>query len=70
MASAFTSALLSSFSTVLVSEIGDKTFFIAAILAMKQSRLKVPGASVNGPKTIRHEMHDRFFLAVLLLCFS
>jgi len=32
----FFPAVLSSFMMIIVSEIGDKTFFIAAILAMKQ----------------------------------
>ena len=34
-------ALLSSFTMIIFSEIGDKTFLIAAILAMKQPRLVV-----------------------------
>ncbi|KAJ1578097.1 hypothetical protein NDA11_003352 [Ustilago hordei] len=34
-------ALWSSFAMIIVSEIGDKTFLIAAILAMRQSRLVV-----------------------------
>lgn len=37
----FIHALFASFSVILVSEIGDKTFFIAAIMAMKHSRLTV-----------------------------
>lgn len=34
----FVHAFISSFSVIIVSEIGDKTFFIAAIMAMKHSR--------------------------------
>jgi putative Ca2+/H+ antiporter (TMEM165/GDT1 family) len=37
----FSEAFIASLSMILVSEIGDKTFFIAAILAMKNSRLVV-----------------------------
>lgn len=34
----FGHAFLASISVIIVSEIGDKTFFIAAIMAMKHSR--------------------------------
>lgn len=37
----FNHGFLSSLSVILVSEIGDKTFFIAAIMAMKYSRLTI-----------------------------
>ncbi|KAL3267400.1 hypothetical protein HHI36_011529 [Cryptolaemus montrouzieri] len=37
----FIHAFLASFSVILVSEIGDKTFFIAAIMAMRHPRLTV-----------------------------
>jgi len=37
----FDHGFLSSLSVILVSEIGDKTFFIAAIMAMKYSRLTI-----------------------------
>lgn len=39
--SGFPKAFLSSISMILVSEIGDKTFFIAAIMAMRHNRLTV-----------------------------
>jgi putative Ca2+/H+ antiporter (TMEM165/GDT1 family) len=42
----FVSAFISSLSMILVSEIGDKTFFIAAILAMKKSRLEIFAAAI------------------------
>ena len=37
----FAGAFIASISMILVSEFGDKTFFIAAIMAMKQSRTEV-----------------------------
>ena len=37
----FIHAFLASLSVIIVSELGDKTFFIAAILAMKNPRLTV-----------------------------
>ncbi|KAK9497982.1 hypothetical protein O3M35_003873 [Rhynocoris fuscipes] len=37
----FLHAFVASFSMIIVSEIGDKTFFIAAIMAMKHSRMTV-----------------------------
>ncbi|CBY12725.1 unnamed protein product, partial [Oikopleura dioica] len=37
----FDHGFLSSLSVILVSEIGDKTFFIAAIMAMKYNRLTI-----------------------------
>ena len=37
----FVHAFFASFSVIIVSEIGDKTFFIAAILSMKNPRIIV-----------------------------
>lgn len=37
----FVQAFLKTLSVIFVSEIGDKTFFIAAIMAMKHPRLMV-----------------------------
>ncbi|ODM96720.1 Transmembrane protein [Orchesella cincta] len=37
----FLHAFVASFSVIVVSELGDKTFFIAAIMAMRHSRLTV-----------------------------
>ena len=37
----FTHAFIASFSVIVVSEIADKTFFIAAIMAMKHPRIVV-----------------------------
>lgn len=44
--SGFLNAFIASLSVIIVSELGDKTFFIAAILAMKNSRLLVFVASM------------------------
>eukprot|EP00731_Ephydatia_muelleri_P030732 Em0022g246a len=43
----FTHAFVASISVIIVSEIGDKTFFIAAILAMKHSRLTVFAGAIS-----------------------
>jgi len=40
-------AFFASFSVIIVSEIGDKTFFIAAIMAMKHSRSTVSLSTNN-----------------------
>lgn len=37
----FIHAFVASLSVIIVSELGDKTFFIAAIMAMRHSRLTV-----------------------------
>lgn len=37
----FAHAFIASLSVIIVSELGDKTFFIAAIMAMRHSRLVV-----------------------------
>lgn len=44
--SGFLNAFVASLSVIIVSELGDKTFFIAAILAMKSSRILVFVASM------------------------
>ncbi|CAL8118142.1 unnamed protein product [Orchesella dallaii] len=43
----FFSGLISSFSMIVVSELGDKTFFIAAIMAMRHSRLIVFAGAIS-----------------------
>src|SRR4051812_14328878 len=40
------SVLLKSFMVILVSEIGDKTFFIAAVMAMKSPRSLIFSAAI------------------------
>lgn len=42
----FVHAFIASISVILVSEIGDKTFFIAAIMSMTNSRLIVFGGAI------------------------
>lgn len=42
----FASAFLASISMIIVSEFGDKTFFIAAIMAMRNSRLEVFSSAI------------------------
>jgi len=42
----FFHAFIASLSVIIVSELGDKTFFIAAIMAMKHSRLMVWSAAI------------------------
>ena len=42
----FVPAFLASISMIIVSELGDKTFFIAAIMAMRHSRLAIFAAAV------------------------
>lgn len=37
----FFHAFIASFSVIIVSELGDKTFFIAAIMAMRHPRVTV-----------------------------
>ena len=37
----FTHGFIASLSVIIVSELGDKTFFIAAIMSMQHSRLTV-----------------------------
>ena len=46
-ADTFTAAFVSSISMIFVSEIGDKTFFIAAIMAMRHNRLQIFAAALS-----------------------
>ncbi|KAJ8922476.1 hypothetical protein NQ315_007504 [Exocentrus adspersus] len=43
----FIHAFVASLSVILVSEIGDKTFFIAAIMAMRHPRLTVFAGAIS-----------------------
>lgn len=47
MALEFLPAFVASISMIIVSELGDKTFFIAAIMAMRHSRLAIFTAAVG-----------------------
>ena len=46
--SRFLEGFLKSWGVILASEIGDKTFFIAAVMAMRNSRRQVHGALLWG----------------------
>lgn len=43
----FIHAFIASFSVIVVSELGDKTFFIAAIMAMRHSRFTVFAGAIS-----------------------
>ena len=43
----FVHAFVASLSVIIVSELGDKTFFIAAILAMRHSRITVLAGALS-----------------------
>lgn len=43
----FIHAFIASFSVIVVSELGDKTFFIAAIMAMRHSRITVFSGAIS-----------------------
>lgn len=43
----FLHAFLASLSVIVVSELGDKTFFIAAIMAMRHPRLTVFAGAIG-----------------------
>lgn len=43
----FIGGFISSFSMIVVSELGDKTFFIAAIMAMRHARLTVFAGAIT-----------------------
>lgn len=43
----FIHAFVKSLSMIVVSELGDKTFFIAAIMAMRQSRFTVFAGAIS-----------------------
>ena len=55
----FIHAFVAALSVIIVSEIGDKTFFIAAIMSMKYSRLIVFGGALSALAVMT-------FLSVLL----
>jgi len=43
----FWPAFFNSLSMILVTELGDKTFFIAAVLAMRYDRLLIFGGAIG-----------------------
>lgn len=82
-ATALIHALIASFSVILVSELGDKTFIITAIMAMKNSRLLVFVASalalfsmsvlsvgMGVAVTVIPKIYTHYASIVLFLCFG
>lgn len=76
-------AFLASFSVIIVSELGDKTFIITAIMAMKNSRLTIFIASASAllvmtilsvgmgvAVTVIPEVYTHYASIVLFLCFG
>lgn len=49
----FVEGFLKSWGVILASEIGDKTFFIAAVMAMRHSRTTVSGGTLLRPRRPR-----------------
>lgn len=81
--SALIHALLASFSVILVSELGDKTFIITAIMAMKNSRslvfmssafalflMTVLSVGMGVAVTVIPELYTHYASIVLFLCFG
>lgn len=76
-------ALLASFSVILVSELGDKTFIITAIMAMKNSRslvfissalalflMTVLSVGMGVAVTVIPKVYTHYASIVLFLCFG
>lgn len=65
----FIHAFVAAISVIIVSELGDKTFFIAAIMAMRYNRLTVlAGAMLAlGLMTCLSGLHSAFFPFVVFL---
>lgn len=70
----FVHAFLASMSVIIVSELGDKTFFIAAIMAMRHPRLTVFAGALlalglmtvlSGEQNIRR-LCDSYFSGILM----
>jgi len=62
----FFHGFIASLSVIIVSELGDKTFFIAAIMAMKHSRLMVWSAAIAA-LAIMHVMASFFGYATTII---
>lgn len=80
---ALLNAMLASFSVIIVSELGDKTFIITAIMAMKNSRLIVFLSSATAlllmtilsvgmgiAVTVVPKLYTHYASIVLFLCFG
>ena len=48
LSSSFWQAFFNSVSMIIVTELGDKTFFIAAVLAMRYDRLVIFSGAIGG----------------------
>ena len=57
----FSHAFLASLSVIIVSELGDKTFFIAAIMAMSHPRLTVFAGAMSALAAM-HVMSGEYLL--------
>lgn len=68
----FIHALVASLAVIIISEIGDKTFFIAAIMAMTHSRLTVFAGAVAalGFMTVLSGMFSLTIIFICLNCFG
>lgn len=62
----FFHGFIASLSVIIVSELGDKTFFIAAIMAMKHSRLMVWSAAIAA-LAVMHVMASFFGYATTVI---
>lgn len=62
----FFHGFIASLSVIIVSELGDKTFFIAAIMAMKHSRLTVFGGAIAA-LSVMHVMASFFGYATTVI---
>lgn len=64
----FFHAFVAAFSVIIVSEIGDKTFFIAAIMAMRHSRSAISQLPVMiSQSSLEIEFSQGFVLILLHL---
>jgi hypothetical protein len=56
--SGFWAAFFNSVSMIIVTELGDKTFFIAAVLAMRHDRLLIFAGAMGGSAVATQESSD------------
>ena len=63
----FLHGFVESLSVILVSEIGDKTFFIAAILAMSNNKLTVGGTTRTLSKILFFSLQASSYAAFIQL---
>jgi len=66
----FLHAFVASLAVIIVSELGDKTFFIAAILAMRHSRLVVFGGAIAALGLMTVLSGNYFSVAVFSIIFT